>query len=87
MSYCVKQAEKTQNLSKIGGFHFFFSRPQAGLTNQDHVRHYDTRVPLRQAFNEPNTTHPVVNMPAPSRYGREDHEKTVGFPSEARTLE
>jgi len=42
MSYCVKQAEKTQNLSKIGGFHFFFSRPQAGLTNQDHVRHYDT---------------------------------------------
>jgi len=47
MSYCVKQAEKTQNLSKIGGFHFFFSRLQAGLTNQDHVRHYDTRVPLR----------------------------------------
>ena len=46
MSYCVKQAEKTQNLSKIGGFHFFFSRPQAGLTNQDHIRHYDTRVPL-----------------------------------------
>src|SRR6266446_14459 len=33
-------------LSKIGGFHFFFSQPEAGLTNQGHVRHCDTRVPL-----------------------------------------
>ena len=43
------QAEKTQNLSKIGGFNFFFLRPQAGLTNQDHVQHYDTQVPLLPA--------------------------------------
>src|SRR6266567_1082474 len=33
-------------LSKIGGFHFFFSQPEAGLTNQGHIWHCDTRVPL-----------------------------------------
>ena len=33
MSYCVKKAEKTQNLSKIGGFHFFFFAA-TGRTNQ-----------------------------------------------------
>src|SRR6267143_1286404 len=37
-------------LSKIGGFHFFFSQPEAGLTNQGHVWHCDTRVPLRSGF-------------------------------------
>src|SRR6266700_1807580 len=36
-------------LSKIGGFHFFFSQPEAGLTNQGHVWHCDTRVPLTRA--------------------------------------
>jgi ABC-type phosphate/phosphonate transport system ATPase subunit len=32
------------SLIKVGSI--FFSRPEAGLTNRVHVRHYDTRVPL-----------------------------------------
>ena len=31
-----------------GGFHFFFSRPGAGLTNRVHIRHSVTRGPLLQ---------------------------------------
>jgi len=43
---CQIKLKKLGICPKLGGSIFFFSWPQAGLTNQDHVRHYDTRVPL-----------------------------------------
>jgi len=48
---CQTKLKELRICPKLGGFHFFFSRPQAGLTNQDHVRHYDTRVPLDRSLS------------------------------------
>ena len=40
--------KKEEELPKVWAFHFFFSRPGAGLTNRVHVQHSDStgRVPL-----------------------------------------
>ena len=40
------QAAELRICPKLGGSNFFFSGPEAELTNRVHVRHYDTRVPL-----------------------------------------
>jgi len=39
-------SSRYQILSKFWRFQFFFSWPEAGLTNQVHIRHSDSQAPL-----------------------------------------